>query len=185
MARMSSGHDDSALAPIEPDTKDWTWVLDRPCGDCGFDAAAVSVDRLPVLVRDNADTWRVVLARPDAAQRPAAGVWSPLEYACHVRDVHALFALRLRQMLTEDDPTFANWDQDRTAVEQRYGEQQPEVVLPALLAAADEVAGVYESVGDRHWERGGRRSDGAVFTVASFGRYHLHDVVHHAHDVRG
>ena len=21
---------------IEPDTKDWTWVLDRPCPECGF-----------------------------------------------------------------------------------------------------------------------------------------------------
>lgn len=23
---------------IEPDTKDWTWVLDRPCPECGFEA---------------------------------------------------------------------------------------------------------------------------------------------------
>ena len=22
--------------PIEPDTKDWTWVLDRRCEECGF-----------------------------------------------------------------------------------------------------------------------------------------------------
>ena len=34
------------------DTKDWTWVLERPCPDCSFDAAAlpqildVPVDRL-------------------------------------------------------------------------------------------------------------------------------------------
>src|SRR4051794_791858 len=27
--------------PVEPDTKDWTWVLDRPCPECGFDPAAV------------------------------------------------------------------------------------------------------------------------------------------------
>ena len=26
--------------PITPDTKDWTWVMERPCPDCGFDLLA-------------------------------------------------------------------------------------------------------------------------------------------------
>ena len=25
---------------ITPDTKDWTWVLERPCPECGFEALA-------------------------------------------------------------------------------------------------------------------------------------------------
>jgi hypothetical protein len=29
------------------------------------------------------------------------------------------------------------------------------------------------------------RSNGSEFTVESLGRYHLHDVVHHLHDVTG
>jgi len=31
---------------IEPDTKDWTWVLERPCPECGFDATAIAVTEL-------------------------------------------------------------------------------------------------------------------------------------------
>ena len=27
---------------IVPDTKDWTWTLQRPCPDCGFDAGSVA-----------------------------------------------------------------------------------------------------------------------------------------------
>jgi hypothetical protein len=34
------------------------------------------------------------------------------------------------------------------------------------------------------WERTGRRSDGAAFTVDSIGRYYLHDIEHHLWDVR-
>jgi hypothetical protein len=100
---------------IEPDTKDWTWVLDRPCPEGGFDAPDLDHDRIPQAIRDNATLWDVVLETDDAAVRPAAHLWSPLEYACHVRDVNELFAQRLAQMLSQDAPTFDNWDQDAAA----------------------------------------------------------------------
>ena len=169
---------------IEPDTKDWTWVITQRCPECGFDAATVAPDDFPALVRENADNWVRRLAGDDVGNRPTDDVWSPLEYACHVRDVHRIFAGRVRQMLEEDDPRFANWDQDVAAVEGRYDEQAPTVVAVELAQAADAVAGIYASVSGDQWERAGRRSDGSVFTVASIGRYHLHDVVHHVHDIR-
>jgi hypothetical protein len=62
-------------------------------------------------------------------------VWSPLEYGAHVRDVYRLFDARLVQMLTEDTPSFANWDQDETAIKERYSEQDPELVADELEAA--------------------------------------------------
>ncbi len=41
----------------------------------------------------------------------------------------------------EDDPLFQNWDQDETAVNERYGEQDPATVVNAQLAiAADQFA---------------------------------------------
>jgi hypothetical protein len=168
---------------IEPDTKDWTWVLDRPCPECGFDAASVERTEVAERLRTNADAWPPVLQRPDAGARPSPGVWSPVEYACHVRDVHRVFAGRLRLLLDVDDPRFENWDQDSAAVSGAYGEQEPAAVGQALVAAAGEVAAAYDRVDGASWERPGRRSDGSVFTVASLARYHLHDVVHHLVDV--
>ena len=35
------------------------------------------------------------------------------------------------------------------------------------------------------WQRTGRRSDGASFTVETFARYFIHDPVHHLYDVTG
>jgi hypothetical protein len=168
---------------ITPDTKDWTWVLERPCPECGFESAAHEVSDLPGLLEQTAATWAQVLGRGDVAERPEPGVWSALEYACHVRDVHVLFAERVRLMLEEDGPTFANWDQDATALERDYGSQDPDVVATELVAAARSVAVLYATVGDDTRGRRGVRSNGDEFTVESLGRYHLHDVVHHLHDV--
>ncbi|MDV7263561.1 DinB family protein, partial [Rhodococcus oxybenzonivorans] len=71
---------------ITPDTKNWTWVLERACPDCGFDSAEVRYTDIPDLVRANAAAWVPVLERPDVAVRPDEGTWSALEYAAHVRD---------------------------------------------------------------------------------------------------
>ncbi len=136
------------------------------------------------MVRVNAAAWRQVLAAGEATrQRPAPGVWSPLEYACHVRDVFSLFDARLTRMLAEDDPLFDNWDQDATAEQERYREQDPATVSGQLSKAAEAVAASFEAVDGEQWQRPGRRSDGAHFTVETFSRYFVHDVVHHVHDV--
>jgi SAM-dependent methyltransferase len=168
---------------IEPDTKDWTWVLERPCPECGFDAPGLDRARVPGAIRDNATLWEVVLGTDDAAVRPAPHLWSPLEYACHVRDVNRIFDERVRRMLNEAAPTFAAWDQDQTAVEQDYGSQDGTKVAEEVVAAAEAVAATYESVPDDEWQRTGTRSNGDEFTVDTLARYHLHDLVHHAHDV--
>ena len=169
---------------ITPDIKDWTWVLERPCGECGYDASAVSADAVADRLRANAAAWRRVLDRAAATARPRPEVWSPLEYACHVRDVHELYLHRLDRMLTEDDPLYDNWDQDATAVERRYDEQDPALVAGELADAAGRLADRFDTVTGDAWQRRGRRSDGASFTVDTFSRYLLHDVEHHLWDVR-
>ena len=65
----------------------------------------------------------VVRSSPAVSARPQPDVWSPLEYGAHVRDVYRLFDARLAQLLSEDTPTFASWDQDETAIAERYREQ--------------------------------------------------------------
>ena len=126
--------------PITPDTKDWTWVLERVCPECGFDVRSFPRDDMGSLLRDNAAQWPSLLLDPRARTRPADDVWSALEYGCHVRDVFRLYDQRLRMMLEQDDPQYPNWDQDETAVEERYSEQDPVVVASELGIAAAALA---------------------------------------------
>ena len=172
---------------IEPDTKDWTWVLDRRCDECGLEAGAIEPHRISELLRDNADQWHSLTDHAAAGwwqARPNASTWSPLEYAGHVRDVHGVFAERLNLMLTEDDPVFGDWDQDAAAIDANDNQSDPTQVLQDLRAAANHAAEQYQALTAEQWQRPGRRSDGAPFTGVTLARYHLHDVVHHLQDVR-
>jgi hypothetical protein len=129
---------------IEPDTKDWTWVLERPCPECAYDARAVAARDVAGAVRTNAEGWAGVLRRGDVRTRPTPSVWSPLEYGC---------------------------------------QQDPAVVAGELADAAHAIANRFDTVRADQWDRTGRRGDGASFTIDSFARYFLHDVIHHLHDV--
>ncbi|MFN2538336.1 MAG: DinB family protein [Mycobacteriales bacterium] len=169
---------------IVPDTKDWTWVLTRPCAECGFDAPALDRADLPSRLRQVAAELAAALSAPDARQRPVPTVWSALEYGCHVRDVFRLFRTPLELILGEDDPLFPNWDQDETAIQDRYGEQDPTVVSRDLVSAAERLASAFEDVPQHAWQRPGRRSDGAAFTLTTFSQYLLNDPVHHLWDVQ-
>lgn len=170
--------------PITPDTKNWTWVLETPCPECGYDAAAITFRDVPSLSRVNAAAWQVRLRADDVRERPDDSTWSPLEYAAHVRDVFRIFRDRLQRILEEEAPTFANWDQDATALADRYAEQDPAVVARELVEAAEHLALAFESVTDAQLGRTGLRSDGITFTVESLALYFIHDPIHHLWDVR-
>ena len=168
---------------IVPDDKDWTWVLTEPCPECGLHAAAIEATDVARMILTNANAWQTVLQRTDVRVRPTPAIWSPLEYACHVRDVFNLYDMRLHLMLDQDAPTFPNWNQDVTAVEQRYGAQDPIAVSAELDGAARRLATSFSDVKAAQWQRTGFRSDGAHFTIDSFARYLIHDPIHHLHDV--
>ncbi len=171
--------------PAEADDKDWTWVLERPCPDCGADVGDLTVAEVATLNRDIAAGFAEVLhTRPDVASRPSPETWSPLEYAAHVRDVFRLFSTRLELMLTEENPEFANWNPNETQEAERYDLLDPEVVAEELVADAEALAVRFEGLSDDQLTRQGRRSDGALFTILSFARYEIHDPIHHLWDIR-
>jgi hypothetical protein len=90
---------------------------------------------------------------------------------------------RLELMLVDDGVRFENWDQDATAIEDRYWEQDPATVADELAAAAEQSATILDSVAGDHWQHRGTRSNGSQFTVETLAVYFLHDVEHHLHDV--
>ena len=171
--------------PIISETNDWGWVLERPCDECGFDSSRLGRDQVGPLIRTNAQSWQVILARPRAqlSRRLREDRWSPLEYACHVRDVLLLFDERLELMLRVDIPRFPYWDQDQAALDAQYHDQDPIEIAPTLAAASNDLAWRFGQIKEASWERRGIRSDGFEFTVDTLGCWVVRDGIHHLHDV--
>jgi hypothetical protein len=86
-------------------------------------------------------------------------------------------------MLAEDDPLFANWDQDATAIEQQYDRRDPVEVAQELAVEVLAIAAAFGTVRAGQWDRPGRRGNGSIFPVATLAIYFLHDIEHHVHDV--
>ena len=158
------------------------------CAECGYEYESLDhgeiLDAVPALAGRHVQLLSSVAADRLRAH-PRAGSWSALEYGCHVRDVFRIYDERLKLMLTTTGPHYPNWDQDATAVADRYAEQDPGTVAAEIVAAGTALAARFDTVTGDQWQRTGFRSDGASFTIETFARYFVHDPVHHYHDVTG
>lgn len=165
--------------------RDWTRSQFEACPDCGADASAIPDDQLGATLLREVATWGRVMAAADphgVRVRPAPDVWSALEYACHVRDLLPVMGERIGRMLAEDDPALGWWDHEAAAIEDRYNDQVPVLVIEAMTANARSFAARLAGVAAAEWERAAERRPGERFTVRGIARFVLHEVIHHRDD---
>lgn len=169
-----------------PDDRNWLASIREPCPECGFDAAAIPTEALAGAVRSLGEAWRTgfVLGAPSVTVRPDVTTWSALEYACHTRDVLAIFASRVALTLAKDDPDLGWWDHEAAATDESYDEQDPGAVLAELGRNAEHLAGTLDRVPVDGWQRAGIRRRTERFTVADMARFSLHEGHHHLRDAR-
>lgn len=159
-------------------------MIEKPCAECGFDSATVDVrDGFGARIGAAGEALGRAALTPTGGTRPAPLVWSPVEYAAHVRDVFRVFGGRIDQMRTEDGARFPNWDQDTAALEGRYWEVDPATLARDLAEEAAAMTARFAALTEVEWGHRGLRSNGSAFTTVTLGQYFLHDLEHHVHDV--
>lgn len=165
------------------------WQTER-CAECAFDPNDYGPGDLPAAVAALGRRYRAPLTRllpgEDAdilRAHPIEGTWSALSYTCHVRDALALFDVRIRRMLAEDNPSLGWWDHEAAVEADAYDAQDPAEVAAALDANAAALAATLAEVPAGGWERTGVRHQGEVFTVLGAGRFALHEGHHHLLDM--
>lgn len=171
------------MSEIIPDNKDWTIVLSEPCQECGQDVRGLTPEVITARFTQQIQDFFPVLERPTSRERQDPTRWSDQEYVVHVAQMLQVMVQRLNLMLSQDAPTFPNWDQDQAAVLGQYHLLEPAEAAGLLRAAAAEFTTRLQGISPRDYERQGLRSNGAAFTIITLTQYAWHDVLHHAWDV--
>jgi DinB family protein len=159
--------------------------VDR-CEECGFDYSGVAAATVPGRLRSFGSRYVAALGRaPHPRRRPADGVWSPLEYTCHVRDVFGVQRQRLALALREERPVFVPMERDERAIRDAYNEQNPGTVLADLAAAADTLADAVDALSEADLARVGIYPwpQPQVRSLLWLARHSVHEGEHHLLDV--
>lgn len=175
--------------PMKEVAEGWDWPrvqLER-CPQCRQHPAALAPDALTRMLLEEASAWgRFLREGEDRVLRvsPGAGVWTPLQYSMHVRDMLSIFASRIVRALHEEDPMLVSFDPP-AATWVAYNETGAAEAANAIEQEARTLVGVLNGCTGSAWSRTAHRSDGARFTVAGMARFALHEAHHHFLDATG
>lgn len=156
--------------------------------ECGFEYRPGEAERAGSDIVETALRLAAILSDPRADARPRRqpGIWSPIEYACHVRDV--LLVQRERVLLArhQERPSFDPMGRDVRVDHDGYAEQDPSDVARQLCDAARLFANVLGRLPVADWERTVIYNYPALAerTLRWVGVHTLHEVRHHLEDVR-
>jgi hypothetical protein len=158
------------------------------CDDCDFRYDDLAPGGVPEALRHNAAHVALRLNTAEATElrrRPRTGVWSPLEYGCHVRDVLTVQRQRILLALETDTPAFTSMEREERVEREHYNDQSPQVVAREVVAAAAALAETLNSLTDEQWRRTGvyRWPTREIRTIAWIGRHTVHELIHHLRDI--
>lgn len=162
--------------------------MDR-CDECGFvyaDLPRHQIASALVLVGRQYPP-RLRWTDPNTLRRrPAPRTWSPIEYACHVRDVLTVQRERCSLALVFRDAVFESMRPDDRVTGLRYADQDPEVVATDIVDAADVLSALFDTLSPNEWQRAGRyplAGEVASRDLTWIGRHTVHELVHHLGDI--
>jgi len=102
---------------------------------------------------------------------PQAGEWSALETLTHLRDVVVhVHGLRLRRLLYEDGPLFADFDEESYRPASLARGESIEYLLDTIVGEHEQLARLLEAVPDAEWAREGRHPQLGVMSIEFLAR---------------
>jgi hypothetical protein len=104
----------------------------------------------------------------EMTKHPLPGKWSAKEIVHHLADSEMNGAIRLRKLLTEDQPTIQGYDQDVFARRLRYNERPIAPALEAFRAARATTAQVLDTMTEEDWARSGTHTESGPYTAENW-----------------
>ena len=156
------------------------------CDECGFEYDSVPSAEIGRALRSHALALVDLLSSGgDVRSRPEPDVWSPLEYAGHVRDVLLVQLGRVARGLAEETPSFEPMQRDERPARLRYSEQDPVVVREQIVDAAGALADVFDGLSEEQLARTVTYNWPVemIRPLRWVGRHTVHELVHHRQDI--
>jgi hypothetical protein len=126
---------------------------------------------------------RTVEAAPPGrlTRTPSEGEWSALETLTHVRDVIVhVYGLRIRRLLYEDEPVFADFDEERYRRASLARGETAEALLETIAGEHEQTARLLATLPDTDWARQGRHPVFGVVSIEFLARRIGEHAVEHA-----
>jgi len=107
------------------------------------------------------------LDQADCAWKPAEKEFSVLENVCHLRDLEREgYLVRVRRILTEDNPSLPDVDGDRLAIARRYNDGDLDAAVRGFRSARLETLGLLDALTPGKLSRSGTLEKVGPITLA-------------------
>jgi hypothetical protein len=114
---------------------------------------------------------------------PQRGEWSAAQVAAHLADAEMVYSVRIRMMLTDDNPTLVGYDQDAWAARLSMCDLDLAGSVNRFRTLRDANLRLYESLEEAEWSRVGTHEEqglvtikGTVETLVGHDRSHLDQI---------
>jgi hypothetical protein len=115
-------------------------------------------------------------------RRPAPGEWTAREVIHHLADAETRSAVRLRQLLAEDDPVIQGYDEERYAKVLHY-DRPVETSLATIAAVRAATAELLDLLADADFERAGTHTESGRYTVTTWLELYAAHCLDHAEQI--
>ena len=142
----------------------------------------LKADERAALIERYRDGHRVVKEafagiKEDELDSSASGEWTPRQIAHHLADSEMMSAIRIRRLLSEDDPLIHGYDEANFA-RMLTSDRPIEPSLEAMRWARETSAQLLERMTDDDWRRAGTHAESGPYSAEDW----LNIYAAHAHD---
>jgi hypothetical protein len=118
---------------------------------------------------------------------PLSGKWSACEIVQHLAESEMNSALRIRRLLTEDNPVIPGYDQDYYSRCFQHNEQDLTPALDAFRGARATTLPILHRMTEADWQRAGTHTESGPYSAETWLRIyavHAHNHARQIHDLR-
>lgn len=109
--------------------------------------------------------------------------WDATMIAHHLADAEMHFAIRIREVLANENPVLPVFDEEKYAEHLNYADRPIEPALLVIKAIREETANLLATVSADSWGRRGTRVDGFEYTLADLVRISTEHIEEHISQV--